>query len=357
VISSSGIYFDSLKSLGGCDSFIEYRLSFLTHITFAQNLTVCAGKSITLPDGSTADQPGIYRDTLLASFGCDSIVITDLAVEPYLRSAQSAIICPGSIFILPGGASVNQAGMYNDTIQNANGCDSIVTITLSLLPYITSSRNDTVCSGQPFTLPGGTVVNTAGTYSDTLQTPAGCDSVVTTFLAHTRNNFRASLPATDTIIKGQSIQLFPEYQNGTAVSWSWTPNTNLSCADCEAPIASPLQTLVYIVSVTNQDECSDTASTRIVVVEPGIFVPNAFSPNGDGLNDRLEIFSNGVQSVSFSVFNRWGEKIFGSDDLNITWDGTLNGEFLLIDDYVYTISAILSDGTSLNKSGTITLVR
>lgn len=357
VITASGTYVDSMLSVPGCDSVLEYHLSFLANITFTQNASICAGGSFVLPGGRTVSLAGTYRDTLTASFGCDSIVVTNLSVDPYPQSAQSAMICPGSSYILPGGASVKSAGTYRDTISMSNGCDSIVVTDISLLPYPQSERYDTVCAGNGFILPGGAVVTVAGSYSDTLKTGSGCDSVVTTNLFVKPNDFRVSLPATDTIIRGQSLQLLPWYENGIAVSWIWTPDMELSCVGCEAPDASPRQTIVYTVTVSNDQRCSDTAGIRILVKEPGIYVPSAFSPNGDGLNDQFRVYAVGVQTLALTIFNRWGEVVFQTSDPNLGWDGIYKGEFVPVDDYQYIINAVMSDGSSINKSGSVSVLR
>lgn len=357
VITSSGTYFDTLQTSLGCDSIHEYRLSFLSNITFTQNPVICAGSFYTLPGGSAVSVAGTYRDTLTASFGCDSIVITNLSVGPYPQSTQSVAICPGSSYSLPGGASVSNTGTYRDTISTTAGCDSIVITDVTLTAYLSSARFDTVCAGQSFVLPGGSSVSTTGIYTDTLSTAAGCDSIVTTDLLVKPNDFRVSLLSADSIIKGQTIQLFPEYENGSAISWQWTPDSYLSCNDCEFPLANPVQSIVYILTAANDQRCSDTASIQIVVKEPGIYVPGAFSPNGDGLNDEFGLFAEGVQSLSFSVFNRWGERIFQTSQPDVAWDGTHNGNFVPNDDYIYVISAEMSDGTTISKSGSVSLFR
>jgi gliding motility-associated-like protein len=86
-------------------------------------------------------------------------------------------------------------------------------------------------------------------------------------------------------------------------------------------------------------------------------VPNAFSPNGDGQNDILLVKGRGVQSIVFRVFNRWGEKVFESNDLNFGWDGTFKGEPQEMDVYAWTLNAVLDGNIPIFKSGNATLIR
>lgn len=89
----------------------------------------------------------------------------------------------------------------------------------------------------------------------------------------------------------------------------------------------------------------------------GIFVPNAFSPNGDGNNDILKLYGAKIQSMEFNVYNRWGQRVFESKELGKTWDGTFNGEMLNAGVYPYILKVVFLNGDNLEKRGNITLVR
>ena len=118
---------------------------------------------------------------------------------------------------------------------------------------------------------------------------------------------------------------------------------------------------VYSLTVTDIYGCS--ASTDFNVAEycaPGLLFPNAFSPNGDGLNDELHCICFHVSSYQLKVFNRWGELLFSSNDPDIGWDGTLHNQRCPIGTYVYQVVYTLDDGTTQThgvKSGNITLLR
>jgi hypothetical protein len=143
-------------------------------------------------------------------------------------------------------------------------------------------------------------------------------------------------------------------------SYQWSPPTSLSCADCPDPIARPLVTSTYRLLVTDlMSGCSDTA-TVTVMVRGGkrFYVPNAITPNGDGINDQMQVFYSGtVTYYQLQVFDRWGEKIYDSYNPTSGWDGTYCGSYVLPASYVYQLSLSFNDGQSFNTKGTVTVIR
>lgn len=407
VVTTSGIYKDTLLAV--CDSIIEYRLQFLNSITTNVQVSVCQGKNYTLPDGSLVATSGTYRDTLLSAAGCDSIIVTQLTVQPYLRSTQNITLCQGKSYTLPGGRVVSMSGTYSDTIKNNNGCDSIVVTQLNIIPPVAVNKQavicqgqsyllsggrtvkvsgtyyDTikkpgncdsifitslsvippvpdvvrvaVCSGQSYTLPGGVKVKTAGTYSDTLKTAASCDSVITTILTVFPNTFKVSLPVTDTILSGSAVALLPQYTGGTAIRWNWSPPIGLNCTDCEQPMAMPEQSTTYLVTATTSDGCQDTAQTQLVVRTSEVYIPTAFSPNNDGLHDRLDVFAMSAKSFHIRIYNRWGEIVFESQDMQQKWDGTFKGDICPTDQYIYVVDVVWQNDKAYHKQGMVMLLR
>jgi gliding motility-associated-like protein len=109
---------------------------------------------------------------------------------------------------------------------------------------------------------------------------------------------------------------------------------------------------------TNSTGCSDTTCIQIdATVEVGYSVPNAFTPNGDGVNDRVFIRGFGISKVSFQIFNRWGELVFASTDMNTGWDGYYKGKLQAQDVYHYSAVVEFYTGEKLAKKGDITLLR
>jgi len=89
----------------------------------------------------------------------------------------------------------------------------------------------------------------------------------------------------------------------------------------------------------------------------GIFIPNSFTPNGDGLNDVLRVYSYKIKELQFEIFNQWGEKLFETRDQSRGWDGTFKGKTQPTGVYMYVCRMVLTDGTVVDKRGAINLIR
>jgi gliding motility-associated-like protein len=116
-----------------------------------------------------------------------------------------------------------------------------------------------------------------------------------------------------------------------------------------------------VLTGTTANGCSDAASITVIVVGEcnEVFIPTRFSPNNNGpsVNNVFRVFGNCIQTMKISVYDRWGERVFESINQAETWDGTFNGKPLNSGAYVYTFSATLFDGTQVNTSGSIEIVR
>lgn len=356
-VSSSGIYNDTLQSAFGCDSIVITNLTITNPVPYNNNVTICQGKTYILPDGNIVRSSGTYTDTIKNINTCDSVVITNLIVTPYLQTSQTSTVCLGKYFVLPGGRNVSQSGTYKDTIRNNNGCDSIVTTNLSITNPIPFTNTIAICDGQSYILPNGNKVNVEGNYIDTIKNINTCDSVVITNLSIFPNNFIVSLNSTDTIESGNSVELKPIYDSIPAISWNWTPSDNLNCTTCENPVATPIQTAMYIVKATSADGCEDTAQTKIVVRQTDVYVPSAFTPNNDGINDVAEVFAVNPKAFSIKIFNRWGELVFESNDVNTKWNGTYKGENCPQDTYTYIIDVTFLNDKHYHKQSSVLLLR
>lgn len=164
----------------------------------------------------------------------------------------------------------------------------------------------------------------------------------------------------DTLAPGVSAQLEVDFNPN--YSYQWTPPATLDNAGIHNPVASPSQTTTYTVQVRDAQGCSAVTAVTVVVRspecrEPFIYVPNGFSPNGDGRNDVLYVRGTGIDEMYFVVYDRWGEKVFETSSQDIGWDGRFRGKPLNTDVFGYYLTVRCFNGEEYFKKGNVTLLR
>lgn len=161
--------------------------------------------------------------------------------------------------------------------------------------------------------------------------------------------------STQDIFYGESTSLFA---NGGA-SYIWSPDSTLQFANTGNPIATPTSTTTYNVIVTTDEGCQFTRAVVVVVTnETFMVIPNAFSPNGDGHNDRFNFIVRGIFNLrNFQIFDRWGNSVFQTNVADQGWDGTSKGTPVEIGVYVYVIEGLDVNGKSFVKYGNVSLLR
>lgn len=167
-------------------------------------------------------------------------------------------------------------------------------------------------------------------------------------------------PESDTINIGGSLVLQPIVQPyDTTYSYSWQPAIYLDCDTCENPESSPVVTTPYELTVYDDNGCRETARFTVYVDnDKKAFIPNVFTPNGDGLNDTWVIRAPGAKRLKISVWDKWGELVFRSNEsLNAEWDGTYKGKVLPADVFVYYIEVEYLDLQKTAVKGTVTILK
>jgi gliding motility-associated-like protein len=279
LISQEGSYADTLKSKIGCDSII-FNIQFKTIKPVRKNstITICEGNSYQLPSGKWLSDEGVYSDTLHNVMGCDSIIfIYTLNVQSAKHIAVKAGFCDGEPYILPSGKAVRFSGEYSDTIKNSLGCDSILyTVQLSLKERSYSDKEVLLCVGQPFTLPSGKTITTAGLYMDTIPSYTGCDSVITTLVKY-RAPLTAKIDGILTVCEGQPASLKALSWGGmdTQHSYKWS----LNGATSDILSFKPTKDTKLVLTVT--DGCSVVTAKDSVTINVTPFPKAEFSVNGN----------------------------------------------------------------------------
>jgi len=174
-----------------------------------------------------------------------------------------------------------------------------------------------------------------------------------------------TMPDAVTTPVGMNINM-PVSYNADMVSYQWTPATYLSCTNCAVPeVMTPKNPTNYTVTVIDTNNCKNSDEIRIATIcnEKNYFIPNTFSPNGDGTNDWFYprgSFLHNVQSMT--IFNRWGEVVFQKKNFpanNMTdgWNGTYNGKPGNADTYIYIIEIVCENSVIVPLKGNVTLIR
>jgi gliding motility-associated-like protein len=203
-----------------------------------------------------------------------------------------------------------------------------------------------------------------GDYTVRLDTrhPFGCSTSVS------RNIHVVPLPGIEingdlTVFAGRGIDI-PVVYTGPIVNYNWTPPQYLSCTDCPQPFAQPIKTTTYKVTATDRFGCVSARDITLTVICDGmrLFVPNTFSPNGDGRNDVFYPKGGNVKIRSMRIFNRWGEMVYekmnlSANDASEGWDGMHKGKPAVSDVYVYTMEIICTNGEIFPAKGDVMLLR
>jgi gliding motility-associated-like protein len=282
--------------------------------------------------------------------------------------------------------ATNAAGSINYYVSQSNGgCESpraMITITVTDINVAAITGNTSICAAGANsttlanTTTGGTwsssntavatvsnagVVTglSAGTTTISYSVTSGsCTKAVTTVV--TVNDFTLNLTSSATTVpQGNAFTLSTSAATNYQVT-AWLPLAIFTnqAALTQTLIASANAT--YSAVALSTAGCIDTASITITVSAPEkheVFVPNVFSPNGDGKNDILKVYSTTLKSMEFSIFNQWGEMIFRTTNINGGWDGTAKGKLQPGTVYIYVLKAVMVDNSIINKKGSVTLLR
>ncbi|MBN2613443.1 MAG: gliding motility-associated C-terminal domain-containing protein, partial [Bacteroidales bacterium] len=283
---------------------------------------------------------------------------------------------------------VLQEGNYTVTlmVQNDIGCrDTIVkTFIAHPLPDIQIKNDTLICEGDAITLwvTGGDEIlwnPASGLSSVTSYTPQASPDITTIYSVIAR--FAATgcrsmdnmtvfvqqapdftvLPEDTTIFTGETIKVSIDSLGDFTYQWSSSPaDNNMNCETCAGPYLRPLENTIYTLMVADTNNCfTENYYINVIVNESyTVDVPTAFKPAGDPEDAVVYVKGHGIMKlVEFRIFNRYGNEVFFSDDLEKGWDGTYNGKLQNIDSYAYTVTVEMWNGQVLTKKGTITLLR
>jgi len=304
----TGIYVDTFVTTFGCDSLRTLDLQVFNIFTDTLKVEICPGF-----DYEGYSDTGIYCDTFMSALGCDSIRILLLQVTLPSRDEQIDL-CAGSSYI---GHTADT--MYIDTLPGTTGmCDTIRNLMLRFLPPVQSSVEVTICKGESYDS-----YSMTGIYTDTLKTPEGCDSIRTLHLS-----------------VGDPTFVFVE---GTVC--------NEKAGEYNLPGT-------YTDTLTSMNGCD---SIRTLVLQgTTIYIPNVFSPNDDGNNDVFTLSSfptADIDVIYFAIFDRMGNMAYEAKTGDVLWTGKdKKGRFYNPGVFAYVFKYRCNEA-EITETGNITLIR
>ncbi len=393
---------------GGSDSITKNLVVLASPVgSISGDTNLCAGQSTTLTGGPTgvsylwlnnnATSQSITVTPLVttnytlvvSNVNCSDTVVHQVVVTPQPTASitgDTEICLDESTNLTANPAGGNYVWLHGPTAQTVNVSPTVNTIysvlvalgncidsasvevevnplpavtTLTTLTSCDANDGQAVATGALGTAPyayawsSGSNLNTsgglgAGTYTVTLTDSKMCTATALAIVNQHPNSTATINPYPVTAIAfGEQVQL----QAGGGVSYNWLNTQDLNCTSCSNPVASPRNDYVYCVNVIDANGCADTACTTILIDTScaNIFVPNAFTPNNDGLNDYIQFSNRCIEELKFTIFNRWGQKVYASQGLDAKWDGTYKGEKQLISTYFYVLEAKLFNGRTIKK--------
>lgn len=349
-LTLKGNYKQVLKTFQDCDSIVNLNLTVLPRSYTTIDIETCEGTFYDF-NGTKYVTKGTYFDTLRNYLNCDSIITLNLNILPRQRVTIQGQACDNEYYNF-NGKNYNKTGVYIDTLADKNTCDSIITLELQINPTYNLAVTDSFCTGDIYFF-GGNEIATGGLYNEVLTSKFGCDSIVALTLLQ-RNIPKINLGLDTFLCASIPLILNLPLEEGTLATWQDGLNKNPYIITTRGNY----NVIVSNICGTDQDD---------LLVNAGcdgcdVYLPNAFTPNSDGVNDRFrpQFGCDPMSITEFWVADRWGNIIYKANDLAAAWDGTSQGKPSPMDNYVWFISISFElNGTIRKKSmsGSVMLLR
>ncbi len=309
-LTMSGLYLDTFTGYLGCDSLITLHLIFRNPSSYSFSQILCGGQSYTF-NGHNLTLPGTYFDTLTNHVGCDSLITLHLVAGSNSFSNITQTICSGSSYTFHH-QNLTTSGIYYDTVSNPGGCNTLVTLNLTVLNSSTSTQTHTMCNRQTYTF-YGQHLSASGVYTAHLTNHLGCDSSVV--LTLTVNSPNVSVNQVDTTLSALAV--------GSSYQW-------LTCHGSNQNVYSP------IAGATNSVYIADTTGWYAVMV----------TTNGC-IDTSICYFVNKPQSTGINALSNHAITIYPnptSNLLNIKWQNEEVKHIVLQDAVGRKVKDILVQG-------------
>jgi gliding motility-associated-like protein len=342
----AGLYQHTLQNVYGCDSVINLQLTVNPNLVTQENTSICQGESYSFY-GQILNTAGTYQHSLATINGCDSLIVLNLAIIANTTANVQQNICSGDSYDFFG-QNLTVAGNYQHLLSNAAGCDSSINLNLSVLNHSFASIQQNICDGEVYSFFGQNLTNN-GTYNKILVSSNGCDSTITLNLTVLPVPAAPVISSNSPLLcPGDELKLIA--QAVTNGQYSWTGPNNFTSSLTEITFNANLENIgTYEVVVSVNGCTSDPSSLEVKINNIFNFndfeFPNIITPNGDGLNDELDVESHYHTCLPYTLqlFNRWGNLIFEQTYGGEKFKGlTSNGE--KVNPGVYFYRLVFKDG-------------
>jgi gliding motility-associated-like protein len=255
---------------------------------------------------------------------------------------------------------INPSDTFRVKASISNKCFKEKVIVVKTIPYPVPAANDSsICFGKSVQLKasGGSNYTWSPSYTVSVKDTLGCPKPVSKTITVDVVRVKANAGPSDTsIVLGQPLQLAA---NGS-INFLWSPNRWLNNENIYNPIANPLSNITYKVTVDNGKGCfdTDTINVKVFSLPPDLYVPSAFTPGGDGLNELFRPICLGIKRLeNFSVYNRWGVLLFTTSKIGDGWNGNYKGTPQDPAGYVWTATAVDYKDKQIFRKGNVVLIR
>jgi len=352
------------------------------------------------------DVPTKYYVTLTTAPGCENIdsVFVDVRTFITVNAGADTTICLTDTVTLRavseglGYTWTPSATLTNPTtknpiarptatattytvLANLGKCTASDAMTVRTVPYptVVTQGDSSICYGDTAQLfaSGGISYQwtpTLGLNDPTVSDPAASPPFTVNYVVGVIDNKGCPKPSFDSVLVTVVPPVPAKATNDTAVVvdqplqlfatgaayYLWSPSRGLNKTDVPNPVAHLNEDITYVVKVTTLEGCFayDTVNVRVFKTAPDIFVPNAFTPNGDGLNDIFRPIPVGITNIEyFRVFSRWGQMVYSTSEIGPVWDGKFNGKMQASGTYVWMVKGTDFTGKVIIKKGTVALIR
>jgi gliding motility-associated-like protein len=307
-----GVFYRNASNIDGCDSVIELTLEFTDLLTDTLSAVICQGNTYD-SNGFNENKAGVYQLLTQSADGiCDSLVTLFLSENPTDNTPFSQTICEGELYDFYG-QNVSDSGTYQHFLLNQYGCDSILELNLIIIPAIRTPLTAFTCQDTPYPFAGKELTE-EGVYRDTLQASQGCDSIVELTLSIDPLIVDFEITTKGFLCEDKYVELTVEIESFD-YQWS-TGETSQTIRVSEEGF--------YSVEVT-AGLCQAEKEIE-VACPCKLLLHNVFTPNNDGANDvylpeaRFEL-----HSFSMIIYNRWGRVVYQTNTFS-PWDGTVDGK-------------------------------